>query len=93
MYSAPARFEVSMVCADSTKFQAWKSSIRPPNGMGCLRKGFAIGEIRSSLDRYGHVLYSAATRNEAIARCELAASLVCFEFEDGDSRNGVGTPW
>jgi biotin carboxylase len=60
---------------------------------GMLRKGFAVGEIRSSLDRYGHVLYSAATRNEAIARCELATSRVCFQFEDGDSRNGVGAPW
>ncbi len=60
---------------------------------GILRQGFVIGEIRSSLDRYGHLLYSAATRKEAIARCELAASMVCFEFEDGDRRNGVGTPW
>jgi biotin carboxylase len=60
---------------------------------GMLRKGFAIGEVRSSLDRYGHVLYSGATRNEAIARCELAASRICFQFEDGDSRNGVGAPW
>jgi biotin carboxylase len=60
---------------------------------GTLGKGFAIGEVRSSLDRYGHVLYSAATRKEAIARCELAASRVCFQFEDGDTRNGVGTPW
>jgi len=60
---------------------------------GILRKGFAVGEIRSSLDRYGHVLYSAASRNEAIARCELAASMVCFQFEDGDTRNGVGAPW
>ncbi len=60
---------------------------------GSLCKGFVIGEIRSSLDRYGHLLYSAATRKEAIARCELAASMVCFEFEDGDCRNGVGTPW
>jgi biotin carboxylase len=59
---------------------------------GPLRKGFAIGEIRSSLDRYGHVLYSAATRNEAIGRCELAASLFCFQFEDGECRNGVGAP-
>jgi biotin carboxylase len=57
---------------------------------GPLRKGFAIGEICSSLDRYGHVLYSAATRKEAIARCELAASRVCFQFEDGDCRNGAG---
>jgi biotin carboxylase len=60
---------------------------------GMLREGFAVGQIRSSLDRYGHVLYSAATRNEAIARCELAASMVCFQFEDGDSRNGVGARW
>ena len=57
---------------------------------GPLREGFAIGTIRSSLDRYGHVLYSAATRGEAIARCELAASRVCFQFEDGDCRNGLG---
>jgi biotin carboxylase len=60
---------------------------------GCLRAGFAIGEIHSSLDRYGHLLYSAATRKQAIARSELAASRVCFEFEDGDCRNGVGTSW
>jgi biotin carboxylase len=60
---------------------------------GMLREGFAVGEIRSSLDRYGHVLYSAATRHEAIARCELAASMVCFQFEDGDRRNGVGARW
>jgi biotin carboxylase len=60
---------------------------------GFLRQSFVIGEVRSSLDRYGHLLYSAATRKEAIARCELAASMVCFEFEDGDRRNGVGTPW
>jgi biotin carboxylase len=60
---------------------------------GMLREGFAVGEIRSSLDRYGHVLYSAATRHGAIARCELAASMVCFQFEDGDRRNGVGARW
>jgi biotin carboxylase len=60
---------------------------------GVLCKGFAIGEVRSSLDRYGHVLYSAATRTEAIARCELAASMVYFQFEDGDSRTGKGAPW
>jgi biotin carboxylase len=60
---------------------------------GILRQGFVIGEIRSSLDRYGHLLYSAANRKETIARCELAASMVCFEFEDGERRNGVGTPW
>jgi biotin carboxylase len=60
---------------------------------GILRKGFTVREIRSSLDRYGHVLYSAATRNEAIARCELAAGMVCFDFEDGDSCDGAGAPW
>ena len=60
---------------------------------GNLCRGFVIGEIHSSLDRYGHLVYSAATRKEAIACCELAASMVCFEFEDGDRRNGVGTPW
>ena len=60
---------------------------------GFLRPGFVIREIRSSLDRYGHVLYSAATRDEAIVRCELAASMFWFEFEDGPTRNGAGTPW
>jgi len=60
---------------------------------GLLGQGFVIGDVRSSLDRYGHLLYSGATRKQAIARCELAASLICFEFEDGDRRNGVGTPW
>lgn len=60
---------------------------------GVLRKGFAVGEVRSSLDRYGHVLYSAATRSDAIARCELATSMVCFQFADGDSRSGVGARW
>jgi biotin carboxylase len=58
---------------------------------GLLREGFVIGEVHSSLDRYGHVLYSAATRDEAIRRCEAAASMLCFEFEDGDCRNGVGS--
>jgi biotin carboxylase len=60
---------------------------------GLLRKGFTVRQVRSSLDRYGHVLYSAAIRNEAIARCELAVSTVCFQFEDVDSRNGKGAPW
>jgi biotin carboxylase len=60
---------------------------------GMLRQGFAVGEVRSSLDRYGHVLYSAATRGDAIARCELATSMVCFQFADGDRRNGVGARW
>jgi biotin carboxylase len=60
---------------------------------GLLRQGFVIGEVRSSLDRYGHLLYSAATRKEAMARCELAASRVRFEFEDQDRRTGIGTPW
>jgi biotin carboxylase len=60
---------------------------------GMLRMGFAISEVHSSLDRYGHVLYSAATRSDAIARCELATSMVCFQFDDGDIRSGVGARW
>jgi biotin carboxylase len=60
---------------------------------GMLRAGFAISEVHSSLDRYGHVLYTAATRSDAIARCELATSMVCFQFDDGDIRSGVGTRW
>jgi biotin carboxylase len=57
---------------------------------GPLRQGFTIEEVRSSLDRYGHVLYSAATRDDAVRSCEHAASMLCFEFEDGDCRNGLG---
>ena len=57
---------------------------------GLLREGFVIGEVRSSLDRYGHVLYSGSTREEAIHRCQAAASMLQFEFEDGDCRNGEG---
>lgn len=57
---------------------------------GPLREGFVIGEVQSSLDRYGHILYSGTTREEAIYRCEVAASILRFEFEDGDCRDGEG---
>jgi len=47
---------------------------------GPLQPGFQIGEICSSLDRYGHVIFSGANAPEAVARCENAASLVRFCF-------------
>ena len=50
---------------------------------GTLGKGFAIREGHSSLDRYGHVLYSAATRKEAVARCELAAIRSASDLRTG----------
>lgn len=40
---------------------------------GPLKHGFRIPEIRSSLDRYGHVICTGATREEAAARAESAA--------------------
>lgn len=57
---------------------------------GLLREGFVVGEVCSSLDRYGHVLYSGSTREEAIRRCQTATGTLHFEFEDGDCRNGDG---
>lgn len=47
---------------------------------GPLQPGFQIGEICSSLDRYGHVIFSGADAAEAVARSERAASLVQFLF-------------
>jgi biotin carboxylase len=40
---------------------------------GPLRTGFRIPEIRSSLDRYGHVIFSGTTREQASARAEAAS--------------------
>ena len=40
---------------------------------GPLGPGFKIPEIRSSLDRYGHVIFSGATGEEAAARADAAA--------------------
>jgi len=50
---------------------------------GPLRPGFEIGEIRSSLDRYGHVLFSGDCANQAAERAEQAASMVKFRFRAG----------
>jgi biotin carboxylase len=47
---------------------------------GPLRPGFVIGEIRSSLDRYGHALFSGDSAAQASERAERAASMVKFRF-------------
>jgi hypothetical protein len=47
---------------------------------GPLRLGFVIGEIRSSLDRYGHVLFSGDSAVQASERAEQAVSMVKFRF-------------
>jgi biotin carboxylase len=57
---------------------------------GLLKEDFHFGEIKSSLDRYGHVLYSGASRDEAIAKCNQAIESLRFEFTDGEVRDGTG---
>jgi biotin carboxylase len=47
---------------------------------GPLRQGFVVGEIHSSLDRYGHVIFSGDGAAQASARAEQAASMVEFRF-------------
>lgn len=47
---------------------------------GPLRPGFVIGEVRSSLDRYGHVVFSGDDATQAAGRAERTASLVKFRF-------------
>jgi hypothetical protein len=47
---------------------------------GRLRPGFVIGEIRSSLDRYGHVVFSGDSAVQASERAEQAALMVKFRF-------------
>ncbi len=47
---------------------------------GPLGPGFAIGEVRSSLDRYGHVIFSGEHADEAADRAERAAASVKFRF-------------
>ena len=59
-------------------------------GGGKLRLGFEIGPVRSSLDRYGHVLCSGATAGEAIARAERVRDALVFSFADGQRRSGGG---
>lgn len=53
---------------------------------GPLRAGFVIGEIRSSLDRYGHVLFSGGDASEASERAEYAASLLHFQMVNPPER-------
>ena len=57
---------------------------------GILEANFRIGEITSSLDRYGYVLYSGNSREEAVGRCDQALETLRFEFTDGDLRDGAG---
>lgn len=59
---------------------------------GLLQENFHLKEITSSLDRYGHVLYSASSREEAMRRCDQALDSLRFEFTDGDIRDGAGHP-
>jgi biotin carboxylase len=47
---------------------------------GPLGPGFKIPEIRSSLDRYGHVIFSGPTRQEASARAEAASRAMVSLF-------------
>jgi biotin carboxylase len=47
---------------------------------GPLRPGFMIPEIRSSLDRYGYVLFSGTDAAEALARAEQACQSLHFQF-------------
>ncbi len=53
---------------------------------GPLRPGFGVGEIRSSLDRYGHVIFSGGDAAQAAERAERAAALVKFRFRPSISR-------
>lgn len=60
---------------------------------GPLRPGFKIPEIRSSLDRYGHVIFSGATSEEAAARAEAAARTIVDLLEFArPKRIGVAAP-
>ena len=57
---------------------------------GSLRPGFSIGPIRSSLDRYGHVIFSGCNAHEAVTRAEKALKAIIFEFADGMRRDASG---
>ena len=47
---------------------------------GPLRPGLVLGEIRSSLDRYGHVLFSGDNADQASQRVEQATSIIKIRF-------------
>jgi biotin carboxylase len=47
---------------------------------GPLARGSVIREIRSSLDRYGHVIFSGDRAEQAVERAEQAVGMVKFRF-------------
>jgi len=53
---------------------------------GPIEPGFQIPEIRSSLDRYGHVVFSAGTRDDAAAKAEDAVRRLRFHLRDATPR-------
>jgi len=57
---------------------------------GELKEGFIVRSIRSSLDRYGHILFSGENREQAVSRCDQALRTLRFEFTDGKIRDGLG---
>ena len=59
---------------------------------GDLRRGFQVPPIKSSLDRFGHLVCSGKDRDQAIARCDQALQLLRFAFSDGEVRNALGQP-
>jgi biotin carboxylase len=59
---------------------------------GELRPGLRIGEVHSSLDRYGHVLFSGEDAAQASERAEYAASLVRFHFLPGSNARDSSFP-
>jgi biotin carboxylase len=61
---------------------------------GAVGPGFVIPPIRSSLDRYGFVIFTGTDAAEAAARANKAATSVCFFFDDGkdaDARGAAAT--
>jgi len=59
---------------------------------GILKQGFQIHPIRSSLDRFGHLVCSGEDRGQAITRCEDGLKALRFTFSDREIRNGLGQP-
>jgi len=47
---------------------------------GPLGKGFRINPIQSSLDRYGHVIFSGENAEQAAKKAEMAVRRVVFRF-------------
>lgn len=49
---------------------------------GPLGPGLVLGEIRSSLDRYGHVLFSGDNADQASQRADQATSIIKIRFRN-----------